>query len=74
METVLLAAAKALPWALVALGIARGLFLVGRGTVARWRSGWRALCSDKLVRRGSTMLSAAGSCGGFLTVAMGWPL
>lgn len=70
----LLTAVALLGWLLVGLGIARGLYLVGQGAYANWQGGLKAVCADRLVRKGGTLLSAAGSCGGFLTVAIGWPL
>jgi len=65
--------AFALPWSLVAIGIVRGLQLIARGARLRWQGGIRACLADRNVRTGATLLSAAGSCGGFLAVAMGWP-
>lgn len=74
MTIALLAAVKTLPWVLVAAGMVRGLQLVARGARQRWRGGIRACMADRSVRTGAALLSAAGSCGGFLAVAVGWPL
>ena len=74
MSEMLIGVAQGFPWVVVAIGIARGLYLTGKGTVANARGGLRAVCAERLTRKGINMLGAAGSCGALVQMLIVWPL
>ncbi|GEM_PF-4548407 len=61
-------------WLLIAVGIVRGLLLVARGCIAQWHGGIRAMIGSRTTGQGLQWLAAAGSCGGFVFTAAGFPL